>query len=84
MYVYTWYQLLCMHTCIYSALKTAKFCLCARGNKAWSPRLMDAIWFGCIPVLIADHYIPPLTDLLDWENISVVVPENQVYNTQKS
>lgn len=73
-----------MYAYMYSALKTAKFCLCARGNKAWSPRLMDAIWFGCIPVLIADHYIPPLTDLLDWENISVVVPENQVYNTQKS
>ena len=39
---------------------------------------MDALWFGCIPVLIADHYIPPLTDLLDWENFSVVVPESQV------
>ena len=62
-----------------SALKTTKFCLCARGNKAWSPRLMDALWFGCIPVLIADHYIPPLTELLDWRNISVVVPESQVY-----
>ena len=39
---------------------------------------MDAVWFGCIPVLIADHYIPPLTDLLDWGNIAVVVPEAKV------
>jgi hypothetical protein len=65
------------------ALQTSKFCLCPRGNKAWSPRLMDALWFGCIPVLIADHYIPPLTDLLDWENFSVVVPESQVKELKK-
>ena len=39
---------------------------------------MDALWFGCIPVLIADHYIPPLSDLLDWGDIAVVVPEAQV------
>lgn len=38
---------------------------------------MDAIWFGCIPVLIADHYVPPLPDLIEWENIAVVVPEAQ-------
>ena len=38
---------------------------------------MDAIWFGCIPVLIADHYVPPLPDLIEWENIVVVVPEAQ-------
>jgi hypothetical protein len=65
------------------ALRTAKFCLCARGNKAWSPRLMDALWFGCIPVLIADHYIPPLTSLLDWDTISVVVPEAQVKDLKR-
>lgn len=63
---------------VFRALKTTKFCLCPRGNKAWSPRLMDALWFGCIPVVIADHYVLPLGYLVDWESIAVTVAEKQV------
>lgn len=65
------------------ALKTTKFCLCPRGNKAWSPRLMDAVWFGCIPVVIADHYVLPLGSLVDWESIAVTVAEKQVRGERK-
>ena len=39
---------------------------------------MDALWFGCIPVIIADHYVPPLADLVEWESIAVFVAEKQV------
>ena len=39
---------------------------------------MDAVWFGCIPVVIADHYVLPLGDLVDWESIAVTVAEKQV------
>ena len=39
---------------------------------------MDALWFGCIPVLIASHYVPPIPELIEWENIAIVVPESQV------
>lgn len=60
------------------ALKTSKFCLCPKGHKAWSPRVMDALWFGCIPVFLADHYLPPLTDLIPWQAVSLTVPESQV------
>ena len=66
-----------MHV-ISRALKTTKFCLCPRGNKAWSPRLMDALWFGCIPVLIADYYVPPGYGLIPWQLISVSVAEKDV------
>ena len=65
------------------ALKTTKFCLCPRGNKAWSPRIMDALWFGCIPVLIADHYVPPLLGLVQWNTITVAVPEARVKDLKK-
>ena len=68
----------CYFCYLLRALKTTKFCLCPRGNKAWSPRLMDAVWFGCIPVVIADHYVLPLGDLVDWESIAVTVAEKQV------
>lgn len=66
-----------------TALKTSKFCLCPRGNKAWSPRLMDALWFGCVPVIVADHYVPPLQDLVAWGSIAVSVPERQVSSLKR-
>ena len=39
---------------------------------------MDALWFGCIPVFLADHYVPPLFDLIHWDTVSISIPENQV------
>lgn len=44
---------------------------------------MDALWFGCIPVLIADYYVPPLLGLIKWDSITVTVPEAQVNNLKK-
>lgn len=61
-----------------NALKTSRFCLCPRGNMAWSPRIMDALWFGCIPVILADYYVPPLYGLIDWTAISISVPESKI------
>ena len=68
---------------MFRALKTTKFCLCPRGNKAWSPRIMDALWFGCIPVLIADYYVPPLLGLINWDSIAITIPEAQVDSLKK-
>ena len=48
------------------------------GFQAWSPRLLDAVWFGCIPVIIADWYALPLQGLIEWTDIAVFVPEAQV------
>ena len=39
---------------------------------------MDAVWFGCIPVFLADHYHPPLHGLVDWDQLAVSVPEREV------
>jgi len=35
-------------------LSESVFCLCPRGSTVWSERLIDAIVFGCIPVVLAD------------------------------
>ena len=44
---------------------------------------MDALWFGCIPVLIADYYVPPLLDLIHWDSIAITVPEARVSDLKK-
>ncbi|XP_065889064.1 uncharacterized protein [Dysidea avara] len=61
-----------------SSLRTTKFCLCPSGLEAWSPRLMDALWFGCVPVIISDRYVLPLRNLLNWDDIAYRIPESQV------
>jgi hypothetical protein len=37
----------------------------------WSPRVNDAIYAGCIPVLTAEGTHYPLSNLLDWSKFSV-------------
>ncbi|KAL2490937.1 putative beta-1 [Abeliophyllum distichum] len=53
----------------------------ARGARAsWSPRLVEAVVFGCIPVIIADDIVLPFADAIPWEDIGVFVAEKDVPN----
>lgn len=45
-----------------------------------SPRLAEAVWAGCIPVIIADAYQLPWHRTLDWDAFSVRIPETQCGN----
>ncbi|EGD82636.1 hypothetical protein PTSG_03293 [Salpingoeca rosetta] len=45
------------------------------GDGCPTPRLMDAIWAGCVPVFIADHYDPPLAKYVDWALLAVFIAE---------
>eukprot|EP01147_Barroeca_monosierra_P004179 gene4179-6525_t len=56
----------------------SKYCLLPRGHRAWSPRIMDAIWAGCVPVIISDDYVLPLTSWIDWSLLAVIIPETKV------
>ena len=59
-------------------LDDALFCLCPRGYAVWSPRLVDSILAGCLPVIVADEYWMPLSCLVDWRRFAVFVPERLV------
>ncbi|KAJ6799460.1 putative glycosyltransferase [Iris pallida] len=59
-------------------MKNSKYCLCPRGYEANSPRVIESIFFECVPVIISDNYVPPLFGVLNWEAFSVVVPEEDV------
>jgi organic radical activating enzyme len=53
------------------------FTLCAAGYGRWSFRFNEALLNGSIPVLLADDYVLPFADGIDWNQYCIVVPENQ-------
>jgi len=65
-------------TTYYEDMQRAVFCLCPLGWAPWSPRLVEAVIFGCIPVIIADDIVLPFADAIPWEEIGVFVAEEEV------
>ncbi|KAI3714657.1 hypothetical protein L6452_21615 [Arctium lappa] len=61
-------------------MKSSKYCICARGYEVFSPRIVESIYFECVPVIISDNYVPPFFEFLDWRAFSVFVLEKDVAN----
>lgn len=59
-------------------MKSSKYCICPRGHEVNSPRIVESIFYECVPVIISDNYIPPLFEVLDWESFAVFVPEKDI------
>lgn len=61
-------------------MKSSKYCICARGYQVHSPRVVESILYECVPVIIADNYVPPFFEVLDWEAFAVFVQERDIPN----
>ncbi|KAK4255154.1 hypothetical protein QN277_008188 [Acacia crassicarpa] len=61
-----------------SEIARSVFCLCPLGWAPWSPRLVESVALGCVPVIIADGIRLPLLSGVRWEEISVRVAEKEV------
>ncbi|CAK9137879.1 unnamed protein product [Ilex paraguariensis] len=51
----------------------SKFCLHVKGFEVNTARIGDALYYGCVPVIIANHYDLPFADILNWKSFSIVV-----------
>jgi hypothetical protein len=67
-------------TTYYEDMQQAVFCLCPLSWAPWSPRLVEALIFGYIPVIIVDDIVLPFADAIPWEEIGVFVDEKDVPN----
>ncbi|KAG0495813.1 hypothetical protein HPP92_000504 [Vanilla planifolia] len=59
-------------------MKSSRYCICPRGYEVNSPRVVESIYYECVPVLISDDYVPPFFEVLNWEAFAVVVAEEDV------
>nr|XP_042705118.1 exostosin-2 isoform X4 [Chrysemys picta bellii] len=59
-------------------LQEATFCIVLRGARLGQAVLSDVLQAGCVPIVIADSYILPFSEVLDWKRASVVIPEEKM------
>lgn len=65
-----------------SEMARSLFCLCPLGWAPWSPRLVESVLLGCIPVIIADNIRLPFPSVLQWPEISLQVAEKDIANLE--
>ena len=49
-----------------------------RGNRLIQSNFLDALKFGCIPVILSSEYILPFMEVLDWKRAALVFNEDQL------
>ncbi|KAL8136640.1 hypothetical protein V2J09_002641 [Rumex salicifolius] len=59
-------------------MRSSRYCICPMGYEVNSPRIVEAIYYECVPVIIADHFALPLGDVLDWSAFSITLPEKDI------
>ncbi|KAL8537219.1 hypothetical protein ACS0TY_012411 [Phlomoides rotata] len=59
-------------------MKSSKYCISARGYEAYTPRVVEAIFYECVPVIIGDNYVPPFFEMLNWESFAVFILEKDI------
>ncbi|XP_048886797.1 exostosin-2 [Brienomyrus brachyistius] len=59
-------------------LQESSFCVVLRGARLGQTALSDVLQAGCVPVILADSYILPFSEVLDWKRASVVIPEEKL------
>ncbi|KAK4345759.1 hypothetical protein RND71_035935 [Anisodus tanguticus] len=67
----------------YDMIRKSKYCICPSGYEVASPRMVEGLYMGCVPVLIKDNYVNPFSDVLNWDTFAITVPVKDIVNLKK-
>lgn len=59
-------------------LSNSTFCLIPRGRRLSSYRLVEAIEYGCIPILLSNGYALPFSQIIDWSKFAIIIDERLI------
>lgn len=59
----------------YDLLNESLFAIVPRGDTHFSYRLLEALSFGCIPIILSDGWVLPFDRTIPWRQMSLHVPE---------
>eukprot|EP00971_Amphidinium_carterae_P070035 1385809-Amphidinium_carterae.1 len=63
---------------MHGAYGKARFCFVPRGKSGWSLRLFEAMFAGCVPVILSDKWELPFEDFLDVTQAVIKWPSTQI------
>ncbi|KAL0698088.1 hypothetical protein Bca4012_054210 [Brassica carinata] len=64
-------------------MKSSKYCICPKGHEVNSPRVVEALFYECVPVIISDNFVPPFFEVINWESFAVFVLEKDIPDLKK-
>lgn len=59
-------------------MENADFAFIPRGDALFSYRLLEAMSFGCIPIILSDNWILPFDRVIDWSSLSLRPREDEI------
>ncbi|KAB7508164.1 Exostosin-2 [Armadillidium nasatum] len=59
-------------------LSSGKFCVVIRGGRLGQTALYDAMRAGCVPIIVADGYILPFSEIIDWKEAAILLYEEEL------
>lgn len=62
---------------MHATMGKARFCLVPKGKSAWSLRFYEALFAGCVPVVLSDNWELPFEDFLDLPSFVIKWPMSQ-------